>query len=105
MALKFKLLVGMILSIVPIYAFISWIYTYNKFQTLTQAERVREYVTLFPGFMQEVNTISWLSTILSLASIITLGSIKKLRSSLNVTKVLYMAALAFILFFNIWSFL
>lgn len=96
----------MVLSIFPIYSFIAWIYVYSAFGQLAHSDKAAQFITLFPGFIQNVNYISVLSIALALASIGLFGISNKSKDiAMLAARVVYMSFLAFILLFNIWSFL
>lgn len=103
MTFKSKLWMGLIFSLFPLYTFITWIYISNKFEHLSHGDAVKEYLALFPGFIQDTGSITLLEIIFAFAAIFIFGTVKRSETRAFNLIIIYMAVLVFILLYSIWG--
>ncbi|MBC5773143.1 hypothetical protein H8S95_03630 [Pontibacter sp. KCTC 32443] len=102
---KLKIGLGIALSLFPLYSFITWLYIYSTHKYLDHSNRVIKYLELFPDFLHNAQIIGVISISLALISLILIGNSNHLKTLGSVAKITYMAFLALILIFNVWSLL
>jgi len=101
-----KTIIGIIVAVLPLYSFISWINIFSNDKLNSQEARVTEYRKMFFSLFNNVNIITFLNIILSITSIYLLGSnFSKMKRSLKVFSSLLIIVMFILILFNIWSLL
>jgi|SaaInl0LU_22_DNA_1037365.scaffolds.fasta_scaffold123466_1 hypothetical protein len=101
-----KIIIGIIVGLLPLYSFISWINIFNNEKLISQEARVKEYRKTFFGLIDNVNVITSLNILFCIISIYILGSsFSKMQKGLKIFSSLLMTFLSALILYNIWSLL
>jgi Na+-translocating ferredoxin:NAD+ oxidoreductase RnfE subunit len=103
MLYRIKLQIGLLLSIVPVYVFLAWLYVFIEYDALNHQGKVVEFLSFFPSFLQNASAINWLSMFLALISVLMLANTRLLKEKFKIAWAVYITILSLILAFNIWS--
>jgi hypothetical protein len=101
-----KIIIGIIVAILPLYSFISWINIFNNEKLNSQEARVTEYRKSFFDLIYNINIITWLNILFCIASIYLLGSsFSKMQKGLKIFSSLLIIAMFMLILYNMWNLL
>ncbi|WP_299015128.1 hypothetical protein [uncultured Polaribacter sp.] len=101
-----KIIIGIVVGILPLYSFISWINIFYNEKLINQEARIKEYRKTFFGLIDDVNIITLLNILFCIVSIYILGSsFSKMKKGIKIFSSLLMIVLSILILYNIWSLL
>ena len=101
-----KIILAVLFSLIPIYSFFTWIYIFNKFIDINQADKLLEYNKMFFNISINQTTLSLVNLSLAITSIYFLKKAKVNRNKILKTfRLLALLLIVLISMFNIWSWL
>ena len=101
-----KIILGVLFSLMPIYSFFTWIYIFNKFIYINQADKILEYNKMFFNISINQTTLTLVNLLLAITSIYFLKKAEVNRNKILKTfRLLALLLIGLISMFNIWGWL
>ena len=101
-----KIILAVLFSLIPIYSFFTWIYIFNKFIDINQADKLLEYNKMFFNISINQTTLSLVNLSLAITSIYFLKKAEVNQNRiLKIFRLLALLLIVLISMFNIWSWL
>ena len=101
-----KIILAVLFSLIPIYSFFTWIYIFNKFIDINQADKLLEYNKMFFNISINQTTLSLVNLLLAITSIYFLKKAEVNRNKILKTfRLLALLLIVLISMFNIWGWL
>jgi len=101
-----KIILGVLFSLMPIYSFFTWIYIFNKFIDINQADKILEYNKMFFNISINQTTLTLVNLSLAITSIYFLKKAEvDQNKTLKIFRLLTLLLIVLISIFNIWGFL
>ncbi|MAO35811.1 MAG: hypothetical protein CMP12_07850 [Zunongwangia sp.] len=101
-----KIVTGIIIAIIPIYTFFTWLIIYNKYPETDQSYRLSKFKDIIFNIPISQTSLSGLNIVLSsLAIYYLLTSVNKNYLSKKIITILIAGLLFFIILYNIWGIL
>ena len=101
-----KIILGVLFSLMPIYSFFTWIYIFNKFIYINQADKILEYNKMFFNISINQTTLTLVNLSLAFTSIYFLKKAEVNRNKILKTfRLLALLLIVLISMFNIWGWL
>ena len=95
---------AILLSVFPIYSFISWIFIFNKYPENNQTNRINKYREMIFSFSYDIKILSVINIILSIVAILFYAkSIKTENVLIKIISVIAVISLTIIFIYNIWG--
>lgn len=101
-----KIIIGLLLSLLPIYSFFSWLSIFNKYPKKDQTFRLREFNKLFFDISISQTTFTIINILLSFAAIYYLISFQNIKNVAmkNISGIIVLL-LILITLYNFWGLL
>ena len=101
-----KIILAVLFSLIPIYSFFTWIYIFNKFIDINQADKLLEYNKMFFNISINQTTLTLVNLSLAITSIYFLKKAEVNRNKILKTfRLLALLLMVLISMFNIWGWL
>ena len=101
-----KVILAVLFSLIPIYSFFTWIYIFNKFIFINQADKLLEYNKMFFNISINQTTLSLVNLSLAITSIYFLKKAEVNQNKiLKIFRLLALLLIVLISMFNIWGWL
>jgi hypothetical protein len=101
-----KIILGVLFSLMPIYSFFTWIYIFNKFIDINQADKLLEYNKMFFNISINQTTLTLVNLSLAITSIYFLKKAEVNQNKiLKPFRLLALLLIVLISMFNIWGWL
>ena len=101
-----KIILGLLFSAVPVYSFFTWIYVFNKFIGINQADKLLQYNKMFFNISINQTTLSLVNLSLAITSIYFLKKAEVNQNKiLKIFRLLALLLIVLISIFNIWGWL
>ena len=101
-----KIILAVLFSLIPIYSFFTWIYIFNKFIYINQADKILEYNKMFFNISINQTTLTLVNLSLAITSIYFLKKAEVNRNKILKTfRLLALLLIVLISMFNIWVWL
>jgi hypothetical protein len=101
-----KIILAVLFSLIPIYSFFTWIYIFNKFIYINQADKILEYNKMFFNISINQTTLTLVNLLLAITSIYFLKKAEVNRNKILKTfRLLTLLLIVLISMFNIWVWL
>ena len=99
-----KIILAVLFSLIPIYSFFTWIYIFNKFIDINQADKLLEYNKMFFNISINQTTLSLVNLSLAITSIYFLKKAEVNQNKILKTfRLLALLLIVFVSTFNIWG--
>ena len=101
-----KIILAVLFSLMPIYSFFTWLYIFNKFIYINQADKILEYNKMFFNISINQTTLTLVNLSLAITSIYFLKKAEVNRNKILKTfRLLALLLMVLISMFNIWGWL
>lgn len=101
-----KIIIGLLLSLLPIYSFFSWIYVFSKNPETDQSFKLRELDKMFFGISINQTTFAIINILLSFAAMSYLMKFQNIKNGIiKIISVVIILLLILITLYNFWGLL
>lgn len=99
-----KIILGLLFSAVPVYSFFTWIYVFNKFIGINQADKLLQYNKMFFNIFINQTTHALVNLSLAFTSIYFLKNAEINQNIvLKIFRLIALSLMVLVSMFNIWG--